>query len=259
MIAVYEHGLVEIVDWKQDSVISTRNESRPMSFCCQNANFIFSLSTNSIDMIPLESPEDWVRLNHDDGLSDVEWASCHWVRNELILVEKNRGICIYNIDMDTRALKLVQRLVDKIERKCWKYAGFSHQLDFESSHFYTVARSAGNHEVCIWNVPTCTMVQAFGTDILERVGLALWHPQKWQLLTVGAETGHVYIWGPEFAQSWSALVANIDPIDCNVEYCEVETEFDLFSDSCEEMEPISFEAFFQSVHKSKETIIWPIN
>jgi len=252
-------GCVQVLSLAGNSVQAVVEASEEVSMCCHGLNFVFAIAPSTIFMVPLDCPAELLRLRYSHRPADLESVSCHFQREELIFVEKNRPISIYAVDRTNLELRPVQKLTNTIGRTFCKYAGFSHQLDFESLHVYSTTNSHGSHATCIWNLSTGAVVRNIGEDVLEAVGLALWHPRRWLLLTVGAQTGHIYMWGPEFAQTWSALVANIDPIDCNAEYIEREDEFDLFDEAEDALEPIEIDAFFGSPASVTPLIIWPIN
>jgi hypothetical protein len=120
----------------------------------------------------------------------------------------------------------------------WNFVGFSHHYDFDCSFTYACASTKGRHAIYFWNNLSGELVSRMGEGVDEELGLALWCPTKSQLVTVGRLTGSVYVWAPSFSQSWSALVANIEPLDVNTEYVEQEAEFDVFEVDAESLDPI---------------------
>lgn len=186
------------------------------------------------------------------GISSI---SCHYRRNDIVISCKNRTIRVLRYYPSSGILSTKLKFMDPVNKWSWKFGGQSHHLEFDSSVTFGVALTKGRHTVYMWENGSGSLLRCLDGP-KEEVNLALWHPMKPQLITIGSSTGQLYIWGPDFQQKWSALVPNIEAIETNIEYIEREEEFDLPGVSDEKKKDENLEEiFFESFRKKSESVL----
>lgn len=194
-------------------------------------NYIFVIDSNGIlSVICIERKcviasfsESEMGISESSGITSL---TCHPEMNILTLVCKNRCIRVMSFDPVNRKIFMRFKLLDAVNKWPWRLSGFSQHEALDSLLIYGTAMSKGKHLIYLWDNVTGTLVQTLEGP-KEETGIAVWHPRKPQLITVGALSGHIFIWGPDFPQKWAALVPNIEAIETNIEYIEREDEFDL--------------------------------
>lgn len=158
--------------------------------------------------------------------SGIISLNCHSKKDYLSLVCKNRTIRVVEFDSSAKKFSLKFKLVDAVNKWPWRLSGFSQHENLDSMLIYGSTVAKGQHLIYLWDNVTGSLVQSLEGP-KEEVSVALWHPMKPQLITVGALSGQIFVWGPDFPQKWAALVPNIEAIETNIEYIEREDEFDL--------------------------------
>lgn len=158
--------------------------------------------------------------------SEITALASHFRRNDLAVVCRNRSVRVFSPVPATGQFAFRFKFQDAVNKWPWRMAGFSHHGEADASLGFATVAAKGRHLVHVWENGTGAQVQVLEGP-KEEVSAAVWHPRRPQLITVGAQSGHVYIWGPDFVQRWAALVPNVEAIETNIEYLEREDEFDL--------------------------------
>ena len=158
--------------------------------------------------------------------SGIISINCHYERDLLTLVFKNRAIRVAEFNSKSKKIILKFKLQDSVNKWPWRLSGFSQHEELDTLLVYGSAMTKGRQLIYLWDNVTGSLVQTLEGP-KEEINVAIWHPKKPQLITVGAQSGKLFIWGPDFPQKWAALVPNIEAIETNIEYIEREDEFDL--------------------------------
>lgn len=222
MIVFLESGLVEC------GGRTTKLDSSLIGVCRNGDDFYALLSDSSLAIFDSKTFAVTSRLGEKElgagehgGFTAV---ACSASGKDLILTGKNKSMRVVSIESEKVELRF--KLQDVVDKFVWKSAGFSQHLSLDASFIYAAAAAKGRHIVNIWECSTGNVIHRLEGP-QEEASLALWSPIKPQLYTVGKQTGKIYVWGPQFAQKWAALVPNIEAIETNIEYIEREDEFDL--------------------------------
>ena len=191
-------------------------------FLLDNIGILFIVSLKDGEVLGSFSEAD-MGITETSGITSL---SCHAEKDLLSLVCKNRTIRIAEFNSDSKKIVLKFKLVDAVNKWPWRLTGFSQHENMDAMLIFGSAMAKGQHLIYLWDNLTGSLVQALEGP-KEEVSVALWHPRKPQMITVGALSGQIFIWGPDFPQKWAALVPNIEAIETNIEYIEREDEFDL--------------------------------
>lgn len=231
VVIVKESGKIEITS--NGSMIFLSQVNTKGAFFCAEISIekIFLLDTMGIVFVV--NLQDGAVVGSfseaDMGITEASGITsfnCHSERDLLSLVCKNRTIRIVEFDSNTKSFILKFKLVDAVNKWPWRLSGFSQHENLDSMLIFGSAMAKGRHLIYLWDNVTGSLVQ-YLEGPKEEVSVALWHPKKPQMVTVGALSGQIFVWGPDFPQKWAALVPNIEAIETNIEYIEKEDEFDL--------------------------------
>lgn len=227
LVVISESGSIEGVEG-----ISQLSSNGTVSHCEISKDFLFLIDTLGILNIISIINGDIARSITESELQISENTSCsmyissHFETNVLGIVSKNRIIRIVDFDPSTKNVTIKFKLLDAVNKWPWRHVGFSHHSETDSMLTFGTAIAKGKHLVYLWDNLTGSLVHTLEGP-KEEISTIIWHPNKPQLVTIGAQTGHIFIWGPVFPQKWAALVPNIEAIETNIEYIEREDEFDL--------------------------------
>ena len=200
--------------------------SKDTLFLLDNFGNLTTVDLESGKVIRKFTDSDLAVSESSSGGSGITGITCHYERNILSLVCKNRTIRIFEYDAGNGSIGMKFKLSDAVNKWPWKLSGFSHHDEIDSMIIFGTALSKGKHLIYLWDNVSGSPIQTLEGP-KEEISVALWHPTKPQLITVGALSGKILVWGPDFPQKWSALVPNIESIETNIEYIEREDEFDL--------------------------------
>ena len=231
VVIVKESGKVEMISNEAKIFISQIDTKGTIICADMSIEKIYLL--DNIGILFVINLKDGVVLGSfteiDMGITEtsgITSLSCHSERDLLSLVCKNRTIRIAEFVSDSKNFLLKFKLVDAVNKWQWRLSGFSQHENIDSMLIFGSAMAKGQHLIYLWDNVTGSLVQALEGP-KEEVSVALWHPKKPQMITVGALSGQIFVWGPDFPQKWAALVPNIEAIETNIEYIEREDEFDL--------------------------------
>lgn len=229
LIIVKESGVIELEEGY--ARIPFSNVTGSVIFAELSRDHLYTIDSQSvISVVSLKQGAILATFNESQmGIGDSSGIisfGCHGQLDLLTIVCKNRTIRVAEFNEDTGKLVLKFKLSDSVNRWSWGFSGFSQHEELDSVLVFGSAMTTGKHLIYLWDNVTGSLVQTLEGP-KEEVRLALWHPNKPQLVSVGALTGQIFIWGPDFSQKWAALVPNIEAIETNIEYIEREDEFDL--------------------------------
>ena len=229
LIIVKETGVIELEE--EGVKIHFSKVNAGVSFAEISVRHLYTIDALSVlSVVSLKDGAVIGSFNESDmGIGDssgITSLGCHGQRDLLTIVFKNRTIRVAEFNGDSGKLVMKFKLSDSVNKWPWRLSGFSQHEELDSVLIFGSALSKGKHLIYLWDNVSGSLVQTLEGP-KEEVSLALWHPAKPQLISVGALTGQIYVWGPEFPQKWAALVPNIEAIETNIEYIEKEDEFDL--------------------------------
>jgi len=125
-----------------------------------------------------------------------------------------------DLDPDTIQLPDEHKFQDVVNRLSWNHTTFS------STGEYVAASTYNNHELYIWERGHGSLVRMLEGP-KEEQGVIEWHPHRALLAACGLETGRINIWSVTSPQKWSALAPDFEEVEENVQYAEMEDEFDI--------------------------------
>lgn len=233
LIIVKKSGKAELISTNLESQISFQRVSidgnivaaemsRTRLFLVDNLGNLSVIDLRDGSILGTFTESD-LGVNDCSGIVSI---NCHYEKDLLTIIFKNRVIRVAEFDCKSKRFTLKFKLQDSVNKWPWRLSGFSKHEEMDSLLIYGIAMIKGKQLIYLWDCVTGSLVQTLEGP-KEEVASALWHPKKPQLITVGAYSGHIFIWGPDFPQKWAALVPNIEAIETNIEYIEREDEFDL--------------------------------
>lgn len=123
--------------------------------------------------------------------------------------------CLKNVE-----LEIEHRFQDVVQKLSWNWAVFSSTGD------YVAATTYMNRDVYLWERGHGSLVKILECPT-EELGNIEWHPHRPLVTACGLESGCVYLWSIIAPQRWSALAPDFAEVEENVEYVELEDEFDI--------------------------------
>ncbi|KAK3723138.1 chromatin binding protein [Vermiconidia calcicola] len=126
-----------------------------------------------------------------------------------------------NLQPDSINLEVEHKFQDVVNRLSWNHVAFS-----SNTADYVMASTLMNHDIYIWERGHGSLVKILEGP-REELGAVEWHPQRPLVAATGVESGRVYVWGINMPQRWSALAPDFVEVEENVEYIEMEDEFDI--------------------------------
>ena len=121
---------------------------------------------------------------------------------------------------DSINLSVEHKFQDVVNRLSWNHVAFSSSAD------YVMASTLMNHDIYIWERGHGSLVKILEGP-KEELGAVEWHPTRPYVAATGVESGRIYLWGVHTPQRWSALAPDFAEVEENVEYVEMEDEFDI--------------------------------
>ncbi|KAK5130006.1 hypothetical protein LTR08_002561 [Meristemomyces frigidus] len=121
---------------------------------------------------------------------------------------------------DSINLAVEHKFQDVVNRLSWNHVAFSSSAD------YVMASTLMNHDIYIWERGHGSLVKILEGP-KEELGAVEWHPTRPCVAATGVESGRIYLWGVHTPQRWSALAPDFAEVEENVEYVEMEDEFDI--------------------------------
>ena len=118
-------------------------------------------------------------------------------------------------------LEVEHKFQDVVNRLSWNHVAFS-----GGSADYVMASTLMNHDIYIWERGHGSLVKILEGP-KEELGAVEWHPTRPIVAATGVESGRVHVWGINTPQRWSALAPDFVEVEENVEYIELEDEFDI--------------------------------
>ena len=125
-----------------------------------------------------------------------------------------------NLQPDSINLAVEHKFQDVVNRLSWNHVAFSSSAD------YVMASTLMNHDIYIWERGHGSLVKILEGP-KEELGAVEWHPTRPYVAATGVESGRIYLWGVHTPQRWSALAPDFAEVEENVEYVELEDEFDI--------------------------------
>lgn len=229
LIIVKESGVIELEEGDTKIPFSKVNGSVVLAE--MSKDHLYTIDSQSVlSVVSLKHGAILATFNESQmGIGEsagIISLGCHGKLDLLTIVCKNRIIRVAEFNGDLGKLVMKFKLSDAVNRWPWRVSGFSPHEELDSVLVFGSAMAKGKHLIYLWDNVTGSLVQTLEGP-KEEVSLAMWHPNKPQLISVGALTGQIFVWGPDFSQKWAALVPNIEAIETNIEYIEREDEFDL--------------------------------
>ncbi|KAI9728534.1 MAG: chromatin binding protein [Cirrosporium novae-zelandiae] len=123
-------------------------------------------------------------------------------------------------DNDQLTLNVQNTFQDIVNRYSWNDVAFSPSSD------YVTATTYMEHDAFIWENNQGSLVKILEGP-KEELGVIEWHPSKPWVAACGLESGDIFIWSVIAPQKWSALAPDFVEVEENVEYVELEDEFDI--------------------------------
>ncbi|KAK5113958.1 hypothetical protein LTR62_003081 [Meristemomyces frigidus] len=117
-------------------------------------------------------------------------------------------------------LEVEHKFQDVVNRLSWNHVAFSSNAD------YVMASTLMNHDIYIWERGHGSLVKILEGP-KEELGAVEWHPHRPIVAATGVESGRIYLWGLVMPQRWSALAPDFSEVEANIEYVELEDEFDI--------------------------------
>ncbi|KAJ3217515.1 Retinoblastoma-binding protein 5 [Chytriomyces hyalinus] len=114
---------------------------------------------------------------------------------------------------------------DSIDQNRWAQCVFSPN----SKYFVGGSAAKNSHKIYIWEQETGALSKLLEIQKDNLLDLA-WHPKLPILMSVSS-AGTINIWTAKISENWSAFAPDFRELDENVEYEEMEDEFDMVEDS----------------------------
>ncbi|KAJ3031862.1 UNVERIFIED_CONTAM: Retinoblastoma-binding protein 5 [Siphonaria sp. JEL0065] len=114
---------------------------------------------------------------------------------------------------------------DSIDQNRWVQCVYSP----DAKYFIGGSAVKNSHKIYIWETKTCTLTKLLEIQKDSLVDIA-WHP-KLPILVSISTAGVLNVWTVKVHENWSAFAPDFRELDENVEYIELEDEFDVVEDS----------------------------
>ncbi|KAJ3182804.1 chromatin binding protein [Gaertneriomyces sp. JEL0708] len=142
---------------------------------------------------------------------------------DLVLSANDRTIRVYTIESEQGIIEVTneQKFSDYVETSPWAQGALS------ADGQYVIGGSAGSknaHHIYLWNRHLGNLIKRLEGEMDGLLDLVA-HPLIPMLASVGA-SGAIYIWTPNYRQTYSALAPDFTELSDNEEYEERESEFD---------------------------------
>ena len=153
-----------------------------------------------------------------------------WAVKQLVLSNDDKLLLVNCSDRVLRQYKISANLEfdrefkDIISKKQWKACGFSNLSDYVFGGPYEISE----HRIHVWDALTGRLEMLEGPK--ETIVDVVWHPTL-PVIASCSDEGVVYFWSCDFSESWSAYAPNFTELQENVEYVEMEDEFDVPDDN----------------------------
>jgi COMPASS component SWD1 len=126
-----------------------------------------------------------------------------------------------DLNPDVIRLEVEHKFQDIVNRLSWNHVAFS-----GATGEYVAASTYMNHDVYVWERSQGSLVKILEGP-KEELGVLEWHPTRPLVAACGLESGCIYQWSIVAPQKWSALAPDFVEVEENVEYVELEDEFDV--------------------------------
>ncbi|KAI9340878.1 WD40-repeat-containing domain protein [Obelidium mucronatum] len=114
---------------------------------------------------------------------------------------------------------------DSIDQNRWVQCVYSP----DSKYFIGGSAVKNSHKIYIWNTKSCTLEKLLEIQKDSLVDIA-WHPRLPILVSIST-AGVLNVWTVKVHENWSAFAPDFRELDENVEYVELEDEFDIVEDA----------------------------
>lgn len=193
----------------------------PFSAVAYNPSGILLLG-NSLGEVSLLNCSDFTIIATQSNLgSSIEKIFCHPTKWPLVLmIMKDRSVRFFTLSESKDHLEQQQKFLDVINRAPFISAGFTHDGEFA----FGSIKQKSTHTICLWELVNGSILQQLEGPHDELVDVR-WHPRRPVVASI-SKSGKCYVWRPNYPKKWSALFANMQEVEENVEYIEREDEFD---------------------------------
>lgn len=134
-----------------------------------------------------------------------------------------------NADLTTWLFEIEQKYQDVVNRIQWNTVKFSPTGEHVCAS--TQGGSGAAHDIYIWETEMGSLVQILEGAHEELLdvdwGVRSTNGNVCCISSNGIDSGTIYIWGVKATPKWSALAPDFEEIEQNIEYIEMEDEFDL--------------------------------
>lgn len=157
------------------------------------------------------------------GTSKIQQLSFDRAGRNLIINSSDRALRVLLVSPQTGALIPIHRFQDLVNRTPWHAIGFSGDGEY-------VFGGAGHkmaHNVFVWDREAGALVKVLEGPKEPLVDCD-WHPTRPVIASV-ATSGDVHIWQTSSPDNWAAFAPGFEELEENVEYDELEDEFDIVS------------------------------
>ncbi|GMM48255.1 COMPASS subunit protein [Pichia kluyveri] len=244
-ICIVKNG--EIID------IDVGNENIGVSLCCFsffNGKYVITgTSMGWLQIIDIENLKviknikicngnikgvEIVEKAYYDNESNLLFGLNNVPINRLIVNSSDRIIKQYDIsnwykEDTTFELEIEQKYQDVVNRIQWNTVKFSPTGEFVCAS--SQGGSGAAHDVYVWETSMGSLVQILEGAHEELIDV------HWATRSIngnvccvcanGMDSGTIFIWGVKPLQKWSALAPDFEEIEQNIDYIEMEDEFDL--------------------------------
>lgn len=175
-------------------------------------------------------------FNKDDdnmfGLDNVQISRLIINASDRILRQYDITDWYKNPDLKTWLFEIEQKYQDVVNRIQWNTVKFSPTGEYVCAS--TQGGSGAAHDIYIWETEMGSLVQILEGAHEELLdvdwGVRSTNGNVCCISSNGIDSGTIYIWGVKATPKWSALAPDFEEIEQNIEYVEMEDEFDLQDD-----------------------------
>ncbi|TID28781.1 hypothetical protein CANINC_002300 [Pichia inconspicua] len=131
--------------------------------------------------------------------------------------------------IDQWRFDIEHRYQNAVNRIQWNTVKFSPTGEYVCAS--TQGGSAASHDVYIWETTMGSLVQILEGAPEELIdvdwGMRSTNGNLCCVVANGMDSGTIYMWGVRTTQKWSALAPDFEEIEQNIDYVEMEDEFDI--------------------------------
>lgn len=236
-----------VVDVRCDADGSDRGQALCCWTFCGGKYVIVGTSKGWVQIVDVESAcvvkEDKICGSNVKGVCVVE-------KNEffnnvpvqrLIVNASDRILRQYDINhwyddveqVDQWKFEIEHRYQNAVNRIQWNTVKFSPTGEYVCAS--TQGGSGASHDVYIWETTMGSLVQILEGAPEELIdvdwGVRSTNGNLCCIAANGMDSGTIYMWGVRTTQKWSALAPDFEEIEQNIDYVEMEDEFDMNEDN----------------------------